>query len=64
MNVIKIIIHSYLPVRCAAAGHPKNKFALMEKAFGLANAAIYDYGVRYPDGSARMEPGLIHRRRG
>jgi len=36
----------------------------MEKAFGLANAAIYDYGVRYPDGSARMEPGLIHRRRG
>jgi len=35
----------------------------MEKASRLANAAVYDYGVLYPDGKERMEFGRIHRRR-
>ena len=51
--MIKIMTHSCLPVRRIAAGHPKNKFSLMEKASGLANAAVYDYGVLYSDRNGR-----------
>lgn len=49
--MIKVMTHSCLPVRRVAAVHPKNKFSLMKKASGLANAAVYDYGVRYPGGA-------------
>jgi hypothetical protein len=45
--------HFHLPVQRVAAGHPKNKISLMEKTSGLANAAVYDYGVLYPDRNGR-----------